>query len=132
MCYVAYYALDLFIGRLKLRRMRAQWNLIIFDRSFYDYYFQLGYGKCPRWFLNLLGILVPKPDLAIFLDRDAREIYESKPELTVEEIERQQDAIRKFLSRKQFGCVINARAGVEATSDEVAREIMEALFRRLR
>ena len=132
MLYVVYYSLDLFLGRLKLRRMRAQWNLIFFDRYYYDYFFQRGNQNCPRWFLRLFDLLVPKPDLAVFLERDAREIYAGKPELTVEEIEREQDVIRRFLEDKSFGTIIDASQGVDSTIDELTRQIMHGVLSRLR
>ena len=98
------------------------------DRYYYDYYFQLGYLHCPRWLLNCVEYLVPKPDLAIFFDRDAREIYATKPELTVAEIEREQKIIRELLANRSFGRTIDASKGIEPTIEAVKAEITQLVL----
>ncbi|RIK78042.1 MAG: hypothetical protein DCC67_12005 [Planctomycetota bacterium] len=123
--YACYYALDQAVGRLPLRLMRGRWNLIVFDRYFYDYYYQLGYRTTPKWLLACLERVVPRPDLILYIDRDAQEIHAAKPELTTEEIQRQQTHILKHFSKRSQFRAINGRHGVDATCAEAVRIVSE-------
>lgn len=122
MLYVAYYSLDLVIGRLLLRRLRGQGGLIVFARYFYDYYYQKGYGHAPRWFLRLIERAVPTPDLILYLHRRAEDIYAGKPELDLTEIERQQTVIMELLKGRENAQVVDASGGVEATVQDVVQK----------
>ncbi len=109
-----YYAVDWMLARPLLRRWRGQWTLVILDRSFYDFYFQLGHRRCPRGVLNLLSHLVPKPDLLLCIEGDPPQIHARKPELTVEEIRIEQEILRELASRLPFACRLDASGGIEA------------------
>ncbi len=117
MIIATYYSIELALGRFKIARMRAQWSLVLFDRHFYDYYYQLGHLNCPSWYLRFLEFFIPKPNLLIFLDRDARSIYDQKPELEVHEIERQQAIINRLVETRSFAVRIDGNHGVEQTAD---------------
>ena len=80
--------------------------------------------------LRIVEFFVPTPDLAIYLDRDAEEIYAQKPELTVNEIKREQKVIKELLGRRANGRVIDARHGVDDTVDRVTSEILETLLQK--
>lgn len=123
MLYVTYYALDFLLGRLLLRKLRGQGALMLFARYFHDYYFQRGYGNVPRWYLRALECLVPRPDLILALQRDADEIHHGKPELSIEEIRRQQDLIGRMLAGRPNAAVIDASPGVASTIHEVCARI---------
>ena len=124
----SYYSLDLWLGRLVLRRWRSQWSLVLMDRSFYDYYYQLGHRRLPHSFLDWLSLLVPKPDLLVCIRRDARLIHEQKPELTVEEIEREQGILANLAERLPFACVLDGDAGAESVIQECQRRIFARLL----
>ncbi|MGB2351683.1 MAG: hypothetical protein ACPH9O_08665 [Akkermansiaceae bacterium] len=124
MGYVTYYALGYILGRLPLFKLRGRGALLVFARYFHDYYYQRGYGKVPRWYLRVLEALVPKPDLILYLDRDAEEIYRGKPELDVDEIRRQQTIIREMVEARPHGVVIDASKGIDATVAEVKKQIV--------
>ncbi len=126
MVYISWYAFDLWIGRLKLRRMRAQWNLILFDRYFHDYHYQYGNRNAPRRFLRLMERFAPKPDLVVFLDRDPDTIFAQKPELSLPEIKRQQACIRELLTKIPNAVRIDANHGVAATADAVGEAVLRA------
>ena len=123
MMYVTYYALDYIFGRLPLFKLRGQGALLVFARYFHDYYYQRGYGKVPRWYLRVLEALLPKPDLILYLDRDAGEIYRGKPELDQDEIERQQQIIREVVAQRPHAHVIDASKGIDATVEAVKKKI---------
>ena len=82
-----------------------------------------GHMRSPVWFKRLIGLIVPKPDLIFYLDRPAEEIFNQKPELEVEEICRQQKAIRSLIAGNARARTIDASNGVEATIAAVNKEI---------
>ncbi|MDD2599383.1 MAG: hypothetical protein PHO37_09175 [Kiritimatiellae bacterium] len=123
MFYVFYYGLGLCLGQVKLLLWRSFSGIILADRYYFDYYYMRGHMHCPKWYLNLIGCMVPKPDMVFVLERSAEEIYAQKPELSVEEIKRQQEAIRLCLNGKKYARIIDASEGVEATIAKVSREI---------
>jgi thymidylate kinase len=131
MGYVTYYALDYILGRLPLFKLRGQGALLMFARYFHDYYYQLGYGKVPKWYLRILEALVPRPDLILYLDRDADEIYRGKPELDVDEIRRQQKVIKEVVAERPYAHVIDASEGVEETVRRVKKRVEELFLRKI-
>lgn len=125
--YVAYYAFDAWLGRIILRRWRGQCGLIIFDRYYYDYYYQVGNRHAPRWYLRLLELLVPVPDLLVHLDRDPEEIFSKKPELSVAEISLQQRQICKLMVGRSGAHVVDAKQGLSSSVEQVQRLVTKHL-----
>ncbi len=125
--YITYYLLDFILGHILLLRLRGQGGLIVFARYFYDYYYQRGYGRAPRWYLRLIERLVPTPDLILYLDRQPEEIYEGKPELDLLEIKRQQMVIRELIKDRKNTHIVNASDGIEKTVQNVS-EILLSRF----
>lgn len=123
MIYIMYYGIGMIFGRLRLLRWRAFGGMIIADRYYYDYYYMRGYMNCPRWFIRLFEVFAPKPDMIFILERPAEAIYAQKPELTIEEITRQQEVIRKWFGSRPMTRVIDASKGVESTKRLVNREV---------
>lgn len=128
--YVAYYSVDLWIGRALLRRWRGQCGLILFDRYYYDYYYQIGNRKAPAWCLRLFELLVPAPDLIVHLEQDAEEIFRRKPELSAGEIRFQQQTVQRLLDSRPQARIVNARYGLEATVQQVCELILDHLVQR--
>lgn len=128
---VGYYAFDHTLGRLWIRRWRGQWSLIVADRSYYDYYFQLGHTHLPRWILKFFQLPVPKPDLILYLKRDAEEMFRSKPELTVEEIQREQGVIEDLLRDNHRAVTVDGTQGIETATDQACTFIMSTLEQKL-
>lgn len=127
MALATYYAVDLQLARLLLPRWRGQWTLLLMDRSFYDYYYQLGHRRCPQWYLHMLASLVPKPDLLLCIVGDATCIHVRKPELTVAEIQAEQAILERLITRFAFGCRLDGHAGIKAMVEAGRRAILQAL-----
>lgn len=121
--YVTYYGLGMLFGRLKLFMWRCQGGLVLADRFYQDYYYMRGYMNCPKWYVKLLEIFCPRPDLIISLERPAADIYAQKPELDISEIEREQMAIRKYVGYRKNAKIIDASHGVDETISRVVRGI---------
>jgi len=128
MFYVLYYGILLALGRIQLWMWRTYSSLLVADRYFYDYYYMYGHSKSPAWFKNLVGVIVPKPQLVFFLDRPAEEIFVQKPELEIAEIKRQQEAIRNLMKNDIRARIIDASHGVDATLKAVNVEIEKWLM----
>ena len=86
---IAYYTLDYALGHLITAYCRMNNLLLISDRYFYDYYIQPEYRHIEKKFLDALRFVIPKPDFVIRPKADASVIANRKPELTMEEIDRQ-------------------------------------------
>lgn len=123
MFYVLYYGISLAMGRIALFRWRTFSGLLLADRYYYDYYYMRGHIKCPKWWKDMVWLMVPKPDLVFILERPAEDIYRQKPELEVEEIKRQQQAIRDCLGHSRRARFIDASKGIKSTIEMVNREI---------
>lgn len=123
MFYVLYYGIGLSLARVTLFRWRTFSGLLLADRYYYDYYFMRGYLNCPQWWLTVIEIIVPKPDLIFVLERPAEEIYRQKPELDVQEIVREQTVIRKCFGNRKHVWFIDAAHGIDATTRNVTETI---------
>lgn len=110
----AYFAVDMWLGRWQLRRARGEQALFVFDRSFFDFYVHMGHRRLPRWYLRALERLVPRPDLILYIRRDAAAIYRDKAELTLEEIARQQGVIDTLMRGYPQARVVDGNHGVDA------------------
>ena len=127
MILATYYTLDLFLGRLLLRRLRGQWMLVIMDRSFFDYYYQLGHRNCPQWYLDFLLCLIPKPDLLLCLTDDPESIHVRKPELTVEEIGHEQKILAQLLVKHDYAHALDGREGIDGVIGQASEKVLHRI-----
>lgn len=112
--YMLWYSLDYFLGRLRYNCSGSE-RAVIFARYAYDYGFQRSYSRVPGFFLKLMLLLAPVPDFVFTIKRNSEDIFAGKPELTVQEIRRQQSAIEALLSDKSYFYVLDGSHGVNAT-----------------
>ncbi|HVX40330.1 MAG TPA: hypothetical protein VHB25_12225 [Gemmatimonadaceae bacterium] len=113
---VAWHAIDMGLSRLALRRKKTE-DLLIFDRSYFDFHYLYGHRALPRRVVRWLELLVPQPDLMLFLQRDPALIQRDKPELLHTEIRRQQAIIEDLVS-------------THAPSERIALEGIDAVVAR--
>lgn len=123
MMYVTYYGIGMLLGRLKLILWRTQGGLVVADRFYQDYYYMRGYMNCPKWYIRIMEVFSPRPDLILSLERPAEDIYAQKPELDVGEIMREQAVIRKYIGGRRNARIIDASQGLEKTICSVIQEI---------
>jgi thymidylate kinase len=124
MCYVTWYGIDYCLGQIKLNQWKKRGEVIIFARYFYDYYFQRAYSKVPHWYINIFEKIIPEPSFILTINRPAEDIFKLKPELSIDEIVRQQSAISKLLENKINYYVIDGSSGIENTLEQV-KSILE-------
>jgi len=129
MLYPCYYGLSYFLGNLFVWRERARSGLIVFDRYFYDYFIQILYERCPRWVLNLIAHVIPKPDIIIYLKNDSSEIYNRKPELPKNEIGRQaricEHLVKNIKNSITIETSINKETVIEMVQDAIVNKLRQ-------
>ncbi len=128
--YVCYYYWGYLLGHFTILLAKANNKIIIADRYFYDYFFLRDSMRIPHWLLRLLIYFIPRPDLIVFLDADAEEIYARKNELTIEEIKRQQDIIRKICKWLPNYIAIDTHKGISQTVEQVKAAIFTKIVKK--
>jgi thymidylate kinase len=114
--YIVYYGIEYILYRLSVRRKLRRNHLVIFDRYFYDYYLMRVHLNAPRWLLGLFGRLIAQPDALLIMLADPEAIFRRKPELTAEEIQRQQDILKRLAL--PTGAHIDTSISIERTVEE--------------
>lgn len=122
--YPVYYSLDYLIGHFLIRKIKAYYSIVIFDRYFYDYFIQKKYAKCPRWLLSLIAKIIPKPDLVIYLKNDPEIIYTRKEDLPMKEIKRQIDICEKLIKEIPNGFTIETSLSSEKIVEQIKKIIL--------
>ena len=132
MTYVLYYAMDYFLGHVRIRRAKGYGELVIFDRYFYDYFIQQPYAKLPRWIL--IGILwfLPKPDIIIWLKNEPEIIHKRKPELTPSQIRQQSKECSQLISSIPNAFSVQTNDDLEVTLKNVRAIIFRFMSQRVR
>ncbi len=129
--YIFYYGLEYFLARTLVRREKRRGSLIVFDRYFYEYFLQRAYNKCPRWLLSFFGKIIVQPDLIVFLKNNPETIYSRKQDITVKEIENQNNLCQKIIDRNpKKGLVVETNIDTESVTREIQREILYRLKKR--
>jgi thymidylate kinase len=119
--YITYYAMNhlLMLPRLFIWRWRNR--IVIGDRYFYDYYIQNGFNWRSTFYLDLITYLIPKPDYTIFLKNTPEIVFSRKPEISVDEIQRQTDLIE--IHKGKFSNVLGFNTDKSAA--EISRQIIK-------
>lgn len=120
-----WYTVDFFLGHQKCRRWNKNNELVIFARYYHDYFFQRAYSRIPQVLVRACFRLIPRPDLVLFLSRTPAEIFKLKPELSIDEINRQNNAIITEFGLHSNFVMVNADGGVEQTVEIITTYIRE-------
>lgn len=110
-----WYLIDYILGFFSKSKNRT-----IFTRYYYDYFYQRQHYNLPKWLSKAFLFVVPKPDYIFFLEQDAEDIYKRKPELTIDEIRRQNNAIIMGMKNVDM-VVVDARDGIESTFNTIQK-----------
>lgn len=127
--YISWYAMDYFLGGIiiKFKNFFSRKIFVaVFARYFYDYYYQSNNRRLPVFVKKIIGIIVPEPYFIFFIDRDAKSIFEDKPELPIEEIKFQQNYIIKFLGSKKNFKIIDGKLGPVDTVNKIFEIVMSS------
>jgi thymidylate kinase len=123
-----YYMADYILGYpLKVYLPKVRKQIVVFDRYYYDYLVDLRRYQfnVPIWLPGLLLPLIPRPDLAIYLDAEPTDLMKRKQELTLEEMERQVKTFRSKLSIIPNSAKIMTDRSVEAIVKEISYLVLK-------
>ena len=129
-----YYALDYILGYwLKVYPVLVKkQNLYVFDRYYYDYLIDPRRSRIclPRWLVACVVAFFPQPDLILCLGADPNVIHARKPELPLEEVERQLAELRRFCDRNNRAVWIDTGCPIEESVDSALNAITYAMAAR--
>jgi thymidylate kinase len=131
--YLAYYTWDFCLGRLRVFRLRGNSRLVLFDRYFYDYYYQRASSRTPWAVLDAFRAFVPQPDVVLLLRAAPSAIYARKPELNEEEIRRQLEMAERLATRiaDRVPVVrVDTDRGEDLAEQQAVRGILNAIRRK--
>jgi thymidylate kinase len=104
-------------------RIRRSADVVIFDRYIYDEWANLPLGNfLTRWYVRLVEVIVPRPDLAFLLDADPAEARARKPEYPVEFM---QQCRRSY---KQLAVLVGSMTVIPPLPLAQAKQQVESLF----
>jgi thymidylate kinase len=131
LCYLLYYSWDYILSHIPVFYHKGKDRLIVADRYFYDYFFQLRNSKLPHRLLDAIRRVIAQPDLIVCVERDAEAIYADKDELTVDEIRRQQAVLRAVVAKLPNAVLVRADAGAQAAADCIQGHILRVMTGRV-
>lgn len=124
---LAYYSFDYIVGYwLKIYPRKVQKSCIwLFDRYYYDYLVDPYRARLglPEWLIKLGGIVVPAPNLILCLGADPGIVHSRKPELPIEEVQRQVERLRKFCDKNPRAVWIDTGCSIEESVDQAMEAI---------
>jgi thymidylate kinase len=128
--YPLYYGLDAMLGHLQIRRVKAYYCITVADRYFYDYFIQKRYAKCPRWLISLIAMVIPKPDIVIYLNNNPEVISARKQDLPIEEIQRQVKICEKIIKQLPYGVTVETSSNIGDVVREIEKLILDKVRRK--
>ena len=120
---VVYLFVDYLAGWwLRILPLRRRGVVVIMERGWWDLAVdQRRYRLAvPEWILRIMGRLLPAPDLQVVLQAPARVIFERKPELPLQELDRQMAAWRRIVGERN-AVFLNATHEPSALVAEIHR-----------
>jgi thymidylate kinase len=106
----------------------------IFDRYYYDYFIdpKRTLISLPNWILSLGQFLIPEPDIIICLIADAENINSRKPELSINEINRQLNKMKLFSQQNSRTVLIDTGKTVEESVSMTIKMISNMMATRFK
>lgn len=117
---------------LKIYWQAAKGHLVVFDRYYYDFYMdKLRYRlSISEFWIRFFQFFIPRPDLTFLLIGDAKQIYERKKEISVEEIERQIATMLSHQTKFANPVIINVSQSIDNVLYDVSETILDVLHTR--
>lgn len=106
---LGYYMLDYLIGNFIITKAKIKSSLVVIERYFYDYYIDnKRYNlKLSPTFIKKFGCFVKKPDVIFVFWGDSEILYQRKQEISVKEINRQIEEMRKNFGNENTTYFVN-------------------------
>ena len=125
------YTLDAFsLGIAVSRVLECGGGFVIFDRYIYDELANLPMQRWAiRWFIRMLMVFVPRPDVAFLLDAEPENATIRKPEYPLEFVRRNRDSYLR-LSRLAGGITVIPPLPVEQATEMIERAVSSKCLQR--
>jgi len=109
-------------------------HLFILDRYYFDYYIDQNRSltNLPIWILRFGEFFIPQPDLILCLGGNAEVLYKRKPETSLEEVERQVNALKQFSEKRANAVWISSDCGIDETVEASMNAIIEMMSTRFK
>ena len=131
-----YYTLDYTFGfYLKVWPKKAIRSCVwIFDRYYYDFLIDPKRGriKLPKWILKVGQFIIPEPDIILCLGTDAASIHKRKPELTLQEVERQVIELKSFCNSHKRAVWIYTGKDINISANDALDTIIRMMSKRFK
>ena len=131
---IFYFLFDYCIGYLwRLYPQMVRSTFIVFDRYYHDLLVdpkRYRFGGS-LWLAQLLGKLIPQPDLWILLDAPPEVLQSRKQEVSFKETVRQREAYLKMVSRFSNSVTVDASQPLDKVVANVNQEILELMAQRM-
>lgn len=128
-----FYTVDYILGYwCKVWWQTAKGHLVVFDRYYYDFYLdKIRYRlHVSDSFVRLLQYFIPKPDITFLLVGNARQIYERKKEMPLDEVQKQIDTLRRIAPQCSNAVEVNVERSIPDVLYEVSSHILHVLNQR--
>lgn len=104
----------------------------IFDRYYYDYCIDKRRTRVnlPDWFLCFGQTVIPEPDLIICLGANADKIFNRKPEISFEEVQRQVKVLKEFSLKHKRAVWVDTGGTIEQSVKDTLMAITEMMTKR--
>ena len=119
--------LDYLLGYLfKVKKEINDGKLVIFDRYYYDYYLdKLRYRlSLEDKVIKLFQFMIPKPDITFLLIGTPETLYERKKEVSMDEIRRQINCMKKNKTNIPKSIYIDVDKDIDKVIDEIGSMIL--------
>ena len=131
---LSYYLLDYTLGyACKILYDKSVKNHVwIFDRYYYDFILDPKRAclSLPKWLVRMFEACVPTPDLIVCLGAEAEIIHNRKPELPLDEVERQVNELKKFAKSRKKAVWVDTACSVDESVTQTMREILNMMSSR--
>jgi thymidylate kinase len=131
-----YYLIDYTLGYFfKIFPRKAFRSCVwIFDRYYYDYLIDKRRTRVnlPSWLLKMGKLIIPEPDIIICLGAEPNIIYKRKPELSIQEVNRQVKELKMFCNSNNKAVWIDTGVSIEQSVDETMRLITKIMSHRFK
>jgi thymidylate kinase len=124
------------LDQCRVRFALARSTLVLYDRHFVDILVdpkRYRYNG-PKWLLQLIWRVIPKPDLVVLLHAPAEIVHSRKQELPLDETARQERSYLALVRSLKNGRIIDATQSLEgvvqALTDVILRTLQERTARR--
>ena len=130
-----YYFLDHLLGYFaKVFPRKVRNELIFFDRNFDDLLVDPKRYRFSRagLLMHRLARLLPRADITFVLDASPKLVHARKPELTLDELQRQRMRFQQLAENNSSYVIVSADQPADAVAQSVCREVIQFLTDRER